>query len=113
MGGVFIARRLTDKIWDDPQNPCPKKWDQNPKIPLFWPISGPLFEPFYLPTMVKRGQKWKTGVQKWGPEIGQKWVKNGSFWENPYMAAYKAFLEQNRFCLRARARARAREGSRK
>jgi len=28
MGGVFIARRLTDKIWDDPQNPCPKKWDK-------------------------------------------------------------------------------------
>ena len=28
MGGVFIACRLTDKIRDDPQNPCPKKWDQ-------------------------------------------------------------------------------------
>ena len=38
----------------------------------------------------------------------QKLAKNGSFWGNPYMAAYKAFLEQNRFCLRARARARAR-----
>ena len=38
---MFIARRLTDEIREDPQKPCTKKWDQPSE-------GGRHFEPLIL-----------------------------------------------------------------
>ena len=51
----------------------------------------------------------KMGVQK----VVQKVVILGVQKRPQFAAEFRAFLEQNPFCLRARARARAREGPQK
>ena len=62
------------------------------------PILGQKWVLFKRQNPTKRGQKG-------GPKSGQ----NGVIPRIQFLAASDAFLEQNPFCLRARARARARE----
>ena len=92
MGGVFIACRLTDKIRDDPQNPCPKKWDQPD---LTAGEATPNLEPLILELNLTRFSTFVPGprdtrndpflghflgrflsalVWFWGPKMTQKWV---------------------------------------